>query len=235
MRNREKYMPILEHVQELKERVLIIVLVFFISSSVCIIYANEISLILQKPALGIKFLQLGPGEYLGVSIKISLYLSLFINSPFILYQILRFTLPGLTREESKYVIPTAIGSLCLFCIGGIFSYTTLVPITLKFLSDYGSDIVEPVWSFSEYFNFISMTIITTGFCFQIPIIQIILGVTNIVQWKVMLKNWKYIIFGTTIISALITPSTDPITQVFTTSTLLLLYFSGVLILKIVKN
>ena len=234
-RNKEKYMPVLEHIAELKQRILLIILVFFISSSICIIYTNDISLILQKPALGIKFLQLGPGEYLLVSIKISLYLSIVLNSPFILYQILKFILPGLTEKESKYVIPTAIGSLTLFGIGAIFSYSILVPITLKFLINYGSDIVEPVWSFNEYFNFISVTIITTGFCFQIPIIQIILGITNIVQWQSMLKYWKYIIFATTIISAIITPSTDPITQIFTTSTLLLLYFSGILILKLIKN
>lgn len=233
--NREKYMPILEHIQELKQRILLIILVFFISSSICLIYANEISLILQKPALGIKFLQLGPGEYLMVSIKISLYLSIILNSPFILYQILRFVLPGLTAKESKYIVPTTIGSIFLFCIGGVFSYSTLIPVTLKFLVSYGSNIVEPVWSFNEYFNFISMTIITTGFCFQIPIIQIILGVTDIIRWQSMLDNWKYIIFTTTIVSAIITPSTDPVTQIFTTITLLILYFSGIVILRLIKK
>jgi len=110
-----------------------------------------------------------------------------------------------------------------------------MPITLRFLIKYGSDVIEPVLSFDEYFNFISLTILTTGFCFQLPIIQVILGITNIISWQQMLKNWKYVTFLSTIISAIITPSTDPITQILMTTTILVLYSSGILIVKTVEK
>nr|YP_009396616.1 Sec-independent protein translocase component TatC [Vertebrata australis]ARW65802.1 Sec-independent protein translocase component TatC [Vertebrata australis] len=233
-KQKDEEMPILEHVQELRNRILSTLCIFTLSLSLCLLYTKDIALILQQPALGIKFLQLAPGEYLFVSIKISIYLAFILSSPFALYNILKFISPGLTQKESNYILPTTISSLILFFLGTIFSYKILIPVTLNFFINYGSEIIEPVWSFDEYFNFISITIFTTGFCFQLPIIQIILGSTNIVKWENMLKNWRYITFIATVISAIITPSTDPITQLFMTATLLVLYFSGIIVVRTIK-
>jgi len=186
---------------------------------------------LEQPASGIKFLQLAPGEYIFVSIKIAIYTAFIFSSPFIIYQIIKFILPGLTTKEALYIIPTLIASIILFFIGITFAYTILIPAALHFLINYGSDIVEPFWSFDEYFNFILILLFSTGLAFQIPIIQIILGLLNILSSQYMLEYWKYIVFLSTILSAIITPSTDPITQIFMVLAILSLYFSGILILK----
>lgn len=228
-------MPIIEHFIELRERILISLLVFIVILTISIIYSKQITFILQEPALGIKFLQLAPGEYLFVSIKIGVYSALLASSPFSLYQILLFILPGLTKKESSYIVPLFIGSVILFFCGIIFAYKILIPITLKFLINYGSDIVEPIWSFEEYFNFIILLLFSVGISFQIPILQIILGVTNIINKEKMLQSWKFIAFIATIIGAIITPSTDPITQSLMTIIILLLYFSGILTLKMIQK
>nr|WGH12770.1 Sec-independent protein translocase componentTatC [Echinothamnion sp.] len=233
-KDKERHMPIVEHLDELRARIFLSFFIFIIASIICIFYTKEIALILQKPAIGIKFLQLAPGEYLFVSIKLSLFSAIIISSPFSLYQILQFILPGLTQKESSYLIPIIISSVTLFFIGSFFSYIFLIPITLKFLINYGYELIEPIWSFDEYFNFITLIMLSTGLCFQIPIIQIILGITNIINWKKMLNKWKYITFIATIAGAIITPSTDPITQICMTITILILYFGGILILKIIK-
>nr|YP_010951979.1 Sec-independent protein translocase component TatC [Laurencia obtusa]WMP12918.1 Sec-independent protein translocase component TatC [Laurencia obtusa] len=231
----KNHMPIIEHFIELRERILISLMVFIATLTISIIYSKQITFIIQEPALGIKFLQLAPGEYLFVSIKIGIYSALLASSPFSLYQILLFILPGLTKKESSYIVPLLIGSIILFFCGIIFAYKILIPITLKFLINYGSDIVEPIWSFEEYFNFIILLLFSVGISFQIPIIQIILGVTNIINKEKMLQSWKYIVFIATIIGAIITPSTDPITQSLMTIIILLLYFSGILSLKIIQK
>nr|YP_010619868.1 Sec-independent protein translocase component TatC [Symphyocladia marchantioides]WAX03881.1 Sec-independent protein translocase component TatC [Symphyocladia marchantioides] len=232
--NKHKYMPIFEHLSELRSRVLSSFIIFIITLIICIIYTKQITLILQKPAIGIKFLQLAPGEYLFVSIKISLYSAIIISSPFSIYQISEFILPGLTKKESLYMIPIIISSITLFFLGTFFSYKLLIPITLQFLIKYGSELIEPMWSLDEYFNFITLIILSTGLCFQIPIIQILLGITNIVKWEKMLDKWKYIVFIATITGAIITPSTDPVTQICMTTTMLILYFGGIIILKTIK-
>ena len=230
-----KTMPVIEHFIELRERILTSLTVFIITSIICIVYSKQITLILQEPALGIKFLQLAPGEYLFVSIKIAIYSGFLISSPFSLYQATLFILPGLTQKESKYLFILLTGSIFLFFCGLIFSYNILIPVTLQFLINYGSDIVEPVWSLEEYFNFIILILFSVGISFQIPIIQIILGITNIIGRKQMLSSWKYVAFVATIIGAIITPSTDPITQSLMTITIIFLYFSGILTLKIIQG
>ena len=228
-------MPIIDHLEELREKIInsLIVLLFF--TVLCLSYSKEITMFLQKPALGIKFLQLAPGEYLFVSVKVALYSSILISMPFCCYQISLFILPGLTPQERKYVISILVGSIILFFVGLFFSYQILVPITLNFLINYGSDIIEPIWSFEEYFNFIILLLFSTGISFQIPVIQVCLGVANIIKHEKMLESWKYIIFFSTILSAIITPSTDPITQIVMSSTIIFLYFSGIFTLKILQR
>nr|YP_009398265.1 Sec-independent protein translocase component TatC [Thaumatella adunca]ARW67451.1 Sec-independent protein translocase component TatC [Thaumatella adunca] len=232
--NQDKNMSIIEHLMELRQRLLITFFIFLIMSTICLIYTKQITFMLQKPALGIKFLQLAPGEYLFVSIKVAIYLGLIISSPFSVYQIIQFVLPGLTKEESQYIVPILTGSIILFFLGLIFSYKILIPITLKFLIQYGSEIVEPIWSFDEYFNFILLILFSTGISFQIPILQVLLGLANIITQEQMLYYWKYIAFISTVISAIITPSTDPITQLCMTITIIILYFIGIIILKLIK-
>jgi sec-independent protein translocase protein TatC len=102
----------------------------------------------------------------------------------------------------------------------------LVPAALRFFISYGSEVVEPFWSFDQYFDFIAILIFTTGLAFQVPVVQIVLGLLGIVSGEKMLSLWKYVVVLSTILAAIITPSTDPITQLLLTGALLTLYFSG---------
>lgn len=224
-------MSILEHIEELRTRTFKATIFFIISTFISFSYIKDISYILQQPASGIKFLQLAPGEYFFSSIKIAGYAGLIISSPFIIYQIVLFILPGLTATETKFFIPILIASICLFFTGIYFSFQILIPAALHFFIIYGSEIVEPLWSFEQYFDFILLLLISTGLAFQIPIIQIILGIMGIISSNKMLKSWRYILLMTTIFSAIFTPSTDPITQLLLSFAILFLYFGGVLILK----
>lgn len=228
-------MPFWEHMEELRERITISIIVFFIITCICFLYVKNISLIIQQPANGIKFLQLAPGEYLFASIKLSLYTGCLLSSPFTIYQILIFILPGLTQKEMSVIIPIILLSIILFFTGLIFAYNILAPAALQFLINYGSDIVEPTWSFEQYFNFMLVLLFSTGLAFQIPIIQIAMGLLDFISAKNMLKYWRYVIFFSTIISAILTPSTDPITQGIMSLAICSLYMSGIIVLKILNK
>nr|UAD87214.1 Sec-independent protein translocase component TatC [Gracilaria pacifica] len=228
-------MSVFEHLEELRQRILIASIIFFIITITCFAYMKNIAYILQKPAIGIKFLQLAPGEYLFTSIKVSLYTGFLLSSPFIIYQITLFILPGLTKKESKLIVPILSTSIILFFSGIIFAYKILAPAALEFLISYGNEIVEPIWSFEQYFDFILLLLFSTGIAFQIPIIQIILGTLKIFSSTEMYTYWKYIVLSATIIAAIITPSTDPITQIIMSLAILILYSSGIIILKILNK
>jgi sec-independent protein translocase protein TatC len=128
-----------------------------------------------------------------------------------------------------------IGSGVLFSGGLWFSYAFLVPAALKFFIAYGSDVVEPFWSFDQYFNFVAVLIFSTGLAFQVPVIQIVIGLLGIISGKMMLSSWKYVIVISTILGAIITPSTDPITQILLSGALLALYLSGAGVLILLKK
>ena len=146
-----------------------------------------------------------------------------------------FLLPGLTDKEKKIILPLLIGSLVLFGLGLVFSYYALIPAALNFFLNYSDQVIEPFWSFNQYFEFILVLFYSTGLAFQIPIVQILLGLLNIVSAEQMLGAWRYIILVSTIIGAILTPSTDPLTQLLLALAILLLYFSGAGILFLIKN
>nr|YP_009391453.1 Sec-independent protein translocase component TatC [Platysiphonia delicata]ARW59597.1 Sec-independent protein translocase component TatC [Platysiphonia delicata] len=228
-------MSFVEHLEELRKRFLSVFIIFCTTTIICLINTKTISLLLQKPALGVKFLQLAPGEYIFVSIKIACCTGIILSSPFAIYQIVLFILPGLTDKEASNIIPILTISVVLFFSGLFFCYIILIPAALKFLIEYGSDIIEPIWSFEEYINFVLLLSFSTGMTFQIPVIQIILGSFNFVSSSQMLHYCKYVIFISSIIGAIITPSTDPLTQIFMSTAIIILYVTGIFILKTLKK
>jgi sec-independent protein translocase protein TatC len=228
-------LPFSEHVEELRQRISHIFWVILLLTSVAFFEVKVLVQILELPVSNVKFFQLSPGEYFASTIKISFYTGLLFSSPFALSQIILFLLPGLTEKEKKIVLPILLGSLILFILGLLFSYYTLIPAALNFFLTYSDEVIEPFWSFDQYFEFILVLFYSTGLAFQIPIIQVLLGLLNIVSVKQMLGAWRYIILFSTIIGAILTPSTDPLTQLLLSLAILLLYFSGLGILSLIKN
>lgn len=224
--NNDDVMVLSEHIEEFSQRLVFCLGILISSTTFCFTDVRQIVKLFQAPAIGIKFLQFAPGEYFFASIKIALFCGILISSPLIIYQIFLYVLPGMTKKERDVLLPMTLGSGLLFGVGLIFSYFFLVPVALKFFITYGSEVVEPFWSFDQYFDFIAVLIFTTGLAFQVPVIQIILGLLGIVSGKKMLSVWKYAIVVSTIIAAIITPSTDPVTQVLMASALLTLYVGG---------
>ena len=219
-------MALSEHIEEFSQRIIFSLIILVSFTLICFTDIKDIVKIFQAPALGVKFLQFAPGEYFFASLKIALFCGILCSSPVILYQIFLYVVPGMTKKERDIILPMTLGSGILFGIGLLFSYFFLVPAALRFFISYGSDIVEPFWSFDQYFDFIAVLIFTTGLAFQIPVIQIVLGLLGIISGEKMLSIWKYIVVLSTILSAILTPSTDPITQLLLTVALLALYFSG---------
>nr|YP_009314742.1 Sec-independent protein translocase component TatC [Neoizziella asiatica]SCW23197.1 Sec-independent protein translocase component TatC [Neoizziella asiatica] len=233
--NDDKQMSISEHLNELRQRVLFTLTLFGISTLSSFFLLKPLTIFLQKPAQGVKFLQLAPGEYFFVSVKIAFYCGVLLCLPIAIYQIIMFILPGLTGTEATIIVPSLLGSVCLFFLGILFGYTILAPAALNFFIHYGADIIEPIWSFEQYFDFILLLLLSTGLAFQIPIIQIFLGFLQIISSQQMISVWKYIIVIATILGAILTPSTDPFTQLLMATAILILYFSGISVLIIFKK
>jgi sec-independent protein translocase protein TatC len=228
----EAEMSIFDHLEELRWRIFYSLLAVGAGIIGCFIFVRPIVEALQVPAHGVKFLQLAPGEYFFVSIKVAGYSGLLVASPFIVYQILLFIIPGLTRKERRLLVPVMVGSTALFALGLVFAYYALVPAALKFFINYGEDVVDQMWSIDKYFRFVLLLMFSTALAFQIPIIQVLLGLLRIVSSNTMISGWRYIILGAVVLGAILTPSTDPMTQSLLAGAVLGLYFGGIGVVKL---
>ena len=228
-------LPFSEHIEELRQRIFVVFCIILLLTCIAFIEVKSLVKILELPINNVKFFQVAPGEYFISTIKISFYTGLLFSSPFVIGQLILFLLPGLTKKETKIILPLLLSSLILFGLGLAFSYYTLIPAALNFFLNYSEDVLEPFLSFDQYFEFILVLFYSTGLAFQIPIIQILVGLLNIVSPQQMLGAWRYIILVSTILGAILTPSTDPLTQLLLSSAILLLYFSGLGILFLLKN
>jgi sec-independent protein translocase protein TatC len=228
-------LPFSEHIEELRQRLFLLFGIILLLTSLAFFEVKIIVKILELPISNVKFFQTAPGEYFISTLKISFYTGLLFTSPFGIGQLILFLLPGLTKKETKIILPLLFSSLLLFGLGLAFSYYTLVPAALNFFLSYSEEVLEPFWSFDEYFEFILVLFYSTGIAFQIPIIQILVGLLNIVSANQMLSAWRYIILVATILGAILTPSTDPLTQLLLSLAILLLYFAGLGILFLIKN
>jgi len=219
-------MALSEHIEEFSQRLVFCLIFLLLATLLCFADVKDIVRIFQAPAIGVKFLQFAPGEYFFASVKIAVFCGILISSPIILYQLLLYLIPGLTKNERDIVLPVSFGSGILFLVGLIFSYFFLVPAALRFFISYGAEVVEPFWSFDQYFDFIAVLLFATGLAFQVPAVQVVLGLLGIVTGEKMLAAWKYVIVICTIVAAIITPSTDPVTQILLSGALLSLYLGG---------
>lgn len=225
-------MSLLDHLAELRTRIFLAIATVIVAIVIAFIFVNKIVYFLEVPAQGAKFLQLSPGEYFFVSFKVAGYAGLLLSAPMILYQIIRFVLPGLKKSEKRLVAPIVFGSSILFVAGIAFAYVALIPAALNFFITYGGDVVEQLWSIDRYFEFVLLLLFSTGLAFQVPVIQALLGLLGIVSSRQMLSGWRYVILGALILGGVLTPSTDPLTQSLLAGAVGGLYFGGIGLVKL---
>jgi sec-independent protein translocase protein TatC len=223
----EVEMSLVDHLEELRRRILRSLLAVVLAAAGCLVFVKPVVRLLEMPAEGIRFLQLAPGEFLFVSLKVAGYAGLCLALPWVLYEILAFVLPGLTRRERRLVGPAVAGSAVLFAAGLVFAWWALVPAALRFLVRYGADVVEPSWSIERYLDFVLLLMVATALAFQLPVLQLILGALGLIRARTMLAAWRWVLLAAAVAGAVLTPSTDPVTMLLLGGAITGLYLVGV--------
>jgi sec-independent protein translocase protein TatC len=231
----EVEMSLVDHLEELRRRVLRSLLAVVAAAGGCLLLVKPLVRLLEMPAVGMRFLQLAPGEFLFVSIKVAGYAGLTLALPYVLYEGLGFVLPGLTRRERRLVAPAVAGSAVLFAAGLTFAWWALVPAALRFLVSYGADVVEPIWSIERYLDFVLLLMVATGLAFQLPVLQLLLGAFGLIRSAAMLKAWRWVVLVAALAGAVLTPSTDPVTMLLLTGSITALFLVGVALVALTER
>ena len=231
----EVEMSLVDHLEELRSRVLRSLLAVVVAAAGCLAFVKPLVKLLEMPAHGIRFLQLAPGEFLFVSLKVAGYAGLTFALPYVLYEVLAFVLPGLTRSERRLVAPAVAGSTLLFAAGLAFAWWALVPAALTFLVNYGADVVEPSWSIERYLDFVLLLMVATALAFQLPVLQLLLGALGLINARTMLGAWRWVVVVAAIAGAVLTPSTDPVTMLLLSGAITALFLLGVALVALTER
>jgi len=230
-------MTIIEHLEELRRRI-ISSLVFFVAASiVSFVFVDEISYALKLPAIGIidNFIFTAPTEVFTAYLRLSMLLGFIISLPFILFQLGLFLMPALNSDKRKIVSTWLIVSFLLSILGMMFSYFIALPFALKFLINFSRDAALPMITIGRYFSFTGAFLLIGAGVFQIPVIMGLLSNIGILNSKFFRKNRKYAIVIISIISAVITPTQDIVNMLVFAVPMLVLYEAGVLISWIIEK
>jgi sec-independent protein translocase protein TatC len=224
-------MSFLDHLEELRKRLLISFIAVAVGFLACWAFAEPIFAILQRPLTS----YLPPGDKLAYTrltapfflyMKVAFFAGLFLAAPIILLQLWLFIAPGLYKKERRLAAPFIIFGSLFFILGGYFGYRFLLPATCAFFVETGKQFKQMV-TVDDYFGFASTIILATGLVFETPILIFFLARLGIVTPAFLMQKFKYAIVLSFVISAIVTPTPDIVTQAALAIPMILLYLIGV--------
>lgn len=233
----EEYrMTLLEHLWELRTRLIRSLLAIVVAFSVMLPFGGDISKFLRGAAEpyfpeGGGFAALATLEVFVTNLKMSLFAALFLALPVLFYQGWSFVAPGLYRSERRLVVPFVVFSSLFFTAGASFGFTFILPLAMEFLLAFSSEGIEANISIASYLGDVTKLLLAFGAVFELPLAIFFLARAGIVTAEGLVRFRKYAVLLTFVIAALLTPP-DPITQVGLALPLILLYEVGVITAKL---
>jgi sec-independent protein translocase protein TatC len=228
-------MSFLEHLEELRFRIIKCLVSILIFSIAAYIFSDQIYSILQIPLYkavpDIKLHYFKVTEGFTIRVKMSLLAGVILSVPVILYQIWRFVVPGLYEREKKMVVPVVAAGSIFFLLGAIFCFFVVLPRAIVFLSSVAFKGLEPTWMIQEYFSFVMQLILAFGATFELPILCFFLGRLGIIDSKLLARGRRYALVGIATLAAIVTPP-DIFSQVVLALPVYLLYELSILIVKL---
>jgi len=224
----ESKLSLVEHLEELRTRIIKSLIFIVIATCFAYSFVNVILLSLVKP-IG-KLVFIAPHEAFITRIKISFFVGLFLSSPFVLFEIWKFISLALKPNEKKYILIFGPLSLIIFFIGASFGYFIVVPIGIKFLLSFATDVLSPMITISKYVTFVGTLVLGFGVIFELPLAVFFLTEIGLIAPKFLSSKRRHAVVLIFIVAAILTPP-DVITQLLMALPLLVLYEISILFSK----
>ncbi len=232
MKDRE--LTIVEHLGELRRRIIYILMSVAITSGVAYRFIDEILAFVTDAGKIEKLVFINPTEAFFVIVKLCLLAGVIGAMPFILYQVWRYVGVALKKEERKYLIYFGPLSYVLFLCGASFAFRSVLPLGIRFLLSFSRENISPMITLNAYISFLVKMITAFGLMFELPLVILLLSKLGIVTPE-MLKKWrKYAIVIIFIVAAILTPP-DVVSQIMLAVPILVLYEIGIIICKVVTK
>src|SRR5665213_3532516 len=238
-KQRADSMTLIEHLTELRRRVLVCAVVFIVAATVAFLVYNHILSFLQHPycQVNAKHCNLyvtSPLDGLSLRVKIAAYGGVFLASPVWLWELWRFITPGLNPKEKKYAIPFIVASILLFALGCLVAYLTF-PHALGFLTSIGGPSLNQILDPTKYLSLIVLLMTVFGLTFEFPVLLVSLQVAGVLTPK-QLSSWRrWAIVLIVVVAGVVTPSSDPFSMMALAVPLYIFYEASIIIGKILNR
>ncbi len=224
-------MSFLEHLDELRKRLVRIATYVGLGFVVCFFFARQIYNFLAIPIKqglpeGTKLAYTNPTDPFTLYMKVALLASIFLTIPLTLYEVWKFIAPGLYRKEKKYIVPFLVCSVLLFITGGAFCYTIVLPQAYGFLLNLGRDFM-PVIKVDEYLDLTNTMLLGFGLVFEMPVIVAFLSIFGLVTARFLWTKFKYAMIAILTLSAVLSPTGDAFNLMIWSAPMVLLYFVSI--------
>ncbi|MBW2674151.1 MAG: twin-arginine translocase subunit TatC [Deltaproteobacteria bacterium] len=228
-------MPFTLHLEELKTRLIRILIAIGAGFVVCYLFKEKLFWALTRPLAAVlpdnsSMIFTSLPEAFFTYLKVSFLASIFLVSPYLLYQIWKFVSPGLFASEKKHVAPFVTFSTIFFLGGSLFAYYIVFPFGFKFFVGFGNDFIRPMLSLKEYLSFSMKLLIAFGVIFELPIFMFFLAKIGMVSSEILKKKRKYALLLVFVVAAIFTPP-DVVTQGLMALPLMLLYEISIWVVK----
>ncbi len=225
-------MSFLEHLDELRKRLIVSVVAIAVGFSICIFFIDKIFAFIMRPLLtvlpkGGHFIYTEPAEMFMLQLKGAALAGLVLATPVVLYQLWLFIAPGLYAHEKKFAIPFVFMATFFFVAGVLFSHFIAFPWTWAFFASFSTDYVDFMPKVSPVFSFYAKMLLAFGVIFQMPTIVFFLARFGLVTARFLLRYFKYAVLIIFIVAAVMTPGTDVVSQLMMALPMLLLYIISV--------
>lgn len=228
-----KPMTLLEHLQELRSRLIWCAVTLVVAVIVSSVITEQVMKFLlapaQKQAPELQLIFTEPMESIATYFKIALLCGLILAMPMFIYQTLMFVLPALTPQEKRWVLPLVAGILVSFLIGVAFSFYVILPPSARVLFNFNADIAHPNIRIGNYYDFVARLLFWVGVTFEMPIFVLALARFGLITGRKLLSWWRFAVPGAFVVSALITPTIDPVTQTLVAAPIIVLWLVSVLL------
>ena len=230
-------MPLTSHLEELRKRIVRILIAVGIAFLGCFAFKEELFRIIAQPLIsvlpeGTHMVYTGLPEAFFTYIKVSFYAGIFVASPVVLYQIWKFISPGLFPTEKKFVVPFVVTSTLLFAGGVCFGYFLVLPSAYKFFLEFTTDFLKPMLSMREYLTLTLKLLLAFGVIFEIPVFLFFMTKIGLVTPRKLARMRRYAIVVCFIVAAIITPTPDAFTQLMMAIPMIVLYEVGILVSRL---
>jgi len=233
MAENKKELSFLDHLEELRKRVIRCLFFIIIFSIVGYFFSEKIINFVSKPIPHLYFMS--PTEAFAIRIKLSLIVGVIVSVPVIFYQAWQFVVPGLLEKEVKIVIPVVVSSTIFFLIGAVFCFFLVLPVGLKFLLGFGTEKLSPLIKITDYINFISYMTLAFGAVFELPVLSYFLAKIGVISAPTLRKGRRYAIVIILILAAALTPGPDIFSQLMLAGPLYVLYEISIIVVMITRK